>query len=57
MISNDPATCTASFPRPIARDKDTLKRAVDGLTLGGIGDPLRGLGSELINFYALTIQS
>jgi hypothetical protein len=34
MISNDPATCTASFPRPIARDKDTLKRAVDGLTLG-----------------------
>jgi hypothetical protein len=33
MISNDPATCTASFPRPIARDKDTLKRAVDGLTL------------------------
>lgn len=33
MISNDPATCTA-YPRPIARDKDTLKRAVDGLTLG-----------------------
>jgi hypothetical protein len=31
MISKDPATCTASFPRSIASDKDTLKRA------GGLG--------------------
>ena len=33
MISNDPAACTVVIP-PMARDKDTLKRAVDGLTLG-----------------------